>query len=155
LRVAAVAAGDAVLGGEGRGPLRRAGADRGHHPVVEGGDARGELGGDAAGGGDAPPDRVVHAPHDGPAGLVLAAGSGGQTPDIAARTKGFGLVSGHMSSHATKVVTLEPTRRRLSGRQAATVDELIAAAGAELAAGGYESLTVRRVARRAGVAPAT
>jgi TetR/AcrR family transcriptional regulator, cholesterol catabolism regulator len=52
-------------------------------------------------------------------------------------------------------LTLEPTRRRLSGRQAATVDELIAAAGAELAAVGYEALTVRRVARRAGVAPAT
>jgi AcrR family transcriptional regulator len=55
----------------------------------------------------------------------------------------------------SSALTLEPTRRRLSGRQAATVDELIAAAGAELAAGGYEALTVRRVARRAGVAPAT
>jgi TetR/AcrR family transcriptional regulator, cholesterol catabolism regulator len=53
------------------------------------------------------------------------------------------------------VVALEPTRRRLSGRQAATVDVLMAAAGAELAACGYEALTVRRVARRAGVAPAT
>ncbi len=49
----------------------------------------------------------------------------------------------------------EATRRRLSPRRAATVDRLAAAVLDELAAGGYAALTVRSVARRAGVAPAT
>ena len=52
-------------------------------------------------------------------------------------------------------VLLEPTRRRLTPRQAATVDRLAAAVLDELGGGGYDALTVRRVARRAGVAPAT
>jgi AcrR family transcriptional regulator len=52
-------------------------------------------------------------------------------------------------------VLLEPTRRRLTPRQAATVDRLAAAVLDELDGGGYDALTVRRVARRAGVAPAT
>ena len=49
----------------------------------------------------------------------------------------------------------EATRRHLSERQARTVDGLVDAALAELRATGYADLTVRNVARRAGVAPAT
>lgn len=49
----------------------------------------------------------------------------------------------------------EATRRRLSGRQAATVQRLVDAVVGELAEVGYEDMTVRNVARRAGVAPAT
>jgi AcrR family transcriptional regulator len=50
----------------------------------------------------------------------------------------------------------EATRRRLSPRRAATVDRLAAAVVAELGqTGDYAALTVRAVARRAGVAPAT
>jgi AcrR family transcriptional regulator len=49
----------------------------------------------------------------------------------------------------------ESTRRRLSSRQARTVQKLTAAAVEELRAVGYDGLTVRNVARRAGVAPAT
>ncbi|HEX6417633.1 MAG TPA: helix-turn-helix domain-containing protein [Acidimicrobiales bacterium] len=49
----------------------------------------------------------------------------------------------------------EATRRRLSERRAATVARLAGAAIDELAASGYEALTVRGVARRAGVSPAT
>ena len=49
----------------------------------------------------------------------------------------------------------EPTRRRLSTRQAHTVHGLTVAAVEELRERGYEALTVRNVARRAGVAPAT
>ena len=47
------------------------------------------------------------------------------------------------------------TRRHLSERQADTVQRLADATVAEVRAVGYESLTVRNVARRAGVAPAT
>ena len=51
---------------------------------------------------------------------------------------------------------MEPaTRRHLSVRQAQTVANLVEAAVAELAATGYSALTVRNVAKRAGVAPAT
>jgi AcrR family transcriptional regulator len=46
-------------------------------------------------------------------------------------------------------------RRRLTARQAATVERLTRALVAELEAVGYDDLTVRSVARRAGVAPAT
>ena len=46
-------------------------------------------------------------------------------------------------------------RRRLSARQAATVERLTGALLAELEAVGYDALPVRSVARRAGVAPAT
>jgi AcrR family transcriptional regulator len=49
----------------------------------------------------------------------------------------------------------ESTRRRLTGRQADTVRRLAEAAVAEVRQAGYEGLTVRNVARRAGVAPAT
>jgi AcrR family transcriptional regulator len=49
----------------------------------------------------------------------------------------------------------ESTRRRLSTRQARTVQKLTAAVVEELRAVGYDGLTVRNVARRAGVAPAT
>ena len=49
----------------------------------------------------------------------------------------------------------ESTRRRLTPRQAEVVRRLVEAAAAEARDQGYEKLTVRGVARRAGVAPAT
>lgn len=49
----------------------------------------------------------------------------------------------------------EATRRQLSARQAKTVQRLTEAAVEELRAVGYDELTVRSVAKRAGVAPAT
>lgn len=49
----------------------------------------------------------------------------------------------------------ESPRRRLTTRQAQTVDRLCDAAVDEVRLAGYEGLTVRNVARRAGVAPAT
>jgi AcrR family transcriptional regulator len=52
-------------------------------------------------------------------------------------------------------VATDAPRRALSPRQAATVDGLVTAAVDELAASGYGGLSVRNVARRAGVAPAT
>ncbi len=52
-------------------------------------------------------------------------------------------------------VPADPTRRALTARQAETVGVLVDAAVDELRATGYEGLTVRNVARRAGVAPAT
>lgn len=60
-----------------------------------------------------------------------------------------------MSSFGAVPLHTEPTRRELSERQALTVQRLADAAVAELRAGGYDALTVRNVARRAGVAPAT
>src|SRR5690606_25562569 len=68
-----------------------------------------------------------------------------------------GLLSGQMSSSVVPIVTpaSESTRRRLSPRQAATVQKLVVAAVEELREVGYDALTVRNVARRAGVAPAT
>jgi AcrR family transcriptional regulator len=48
-----------------------------------------------------------------------------------------------------------PVRRHLSERQADTVAKLADAAVDEVRVGGYDGLTVRNVARRAGVAPAT
>jgi AcrR family transcriptional regulator len=47
------------------------------------------------------------------------------------------------------------SRRQLSGRPADTVAALVDAAVAEVAETGFEGLTVRNVARRAGVSPAT
>jgi AcrR family transcriptional regulator len=47
------------------------------------------------------------------------------------------------------------TRRQLSGRPADTVAALVDAAVAEVADTGYDGLTIRNVARRAGVSPAT
>ena len=49
----------------------------------------------------------------------------------------------------------ESTRRRLTGRQADTVRRLTDAAVEEIRETGFDGLTVRNVARRAGVAPAT
>lgn len=63
------------------------------------------------------------------------------------------IVSGHVSGNEPP--TTEPTRRRLTERQADTVRRLTGAAVAEVGETGYEGLTVRNVARRAGVAPAT
>ena len=60
------------------------------------------------------------------------------------------LVSRHMSSSITEL-----PRRRLTERQADMVQRLTDAAVAEIRARGYEGLTVRNVAARAGVAPAT
>lgn len=50
---------------------------------------------------------------------------------------------------------VEATRRRLTARQAEVVANLVRAAEEETEEGGYAGLTVRTVARRAGVAPAT
>jgi AcrR family transcriptional regulator len=49
----------------------------------------------------------------------------------------------------------EPTRRLLTPRQAGTVHRLTEAGVREVRASGYENLSIRDVARRAGVAPAT
>ncbi len=49
----------------------------------------------------------------------------------------------------------EAPRRWLTERQAEAVDELLDAAEAEVEVTGYDGLSVRNVARRAGVAPAT
>jgi AcrR family transcriptional regulator len=51
--------------------------------------------------------------------------------------------------------TAEVGRRDLGGRQAVRVDALVAATVEELRLHGYEGLTVRNAARRAGVAAAT
>jgi AcrR family transcriptional regulator len=55
----------------------------------------------------------------------------------------------------TGAPVLEATRRRLTHRQAEVVRQLIDATAAEVDQDGYAGLTVRNVARRAGVAPAT
>jgi AcrR family transcriptional regulator len=65
-----------------------------------------------------------------------------------------------MARSATAVVdhdspVLEATRRRLSPRQAEVVMALVQATSEEVEEVGYAGLTVRTVARRAGVAPAT
>ena len=52
-------------------------------------------------------------------------------------------------------IALEASRRRLTARQAAVVEELVEAAAVVAREEGYDGLTVRSVARRAGVAPAT
>jgi AcrR family transcriptional regulator len=62
-------------------------------------------------------------------------------------------MSGHVSGE--RPLATEPTRRRLTERQADTVRRLTDAAVEEVRESGYEGLTVRNVARRAGVAPAT
>jgi AcrR family transcriptional regulator len=59
-----------------------------------------------------------------------------------------------VSSTAVQLPTAA-TRRHLTDRQAKTVHKLTEAAVAELLDGGYTGLTVRGVAKRAGVAPAT
>ena len=60
-----------------------------------------------------------------------------------------------MSSLGAVPLHAEAPRRALSDRQARTLQRLVDAAVAELRAGGYDALSVRNVARRAGVAPAT
>lgn len=55
-----------------------------------------------------------------------------------------------MSSHLSTL-----PRQTLNPRQAETVERLFAAAVEELAEVGHEALTIRRVAQRAGVSPAT
>jgi len=53
---------------------------------------------------------------------------------------------------------MEPTeapRRHLSPRQADLVDRLVVAAAEEVEEGSYDSITVRSIARRAGVSPAS
>lgn len=69
----------------------------------------------------------------------------------------IGLLSGQMSSLVSTQdpVPIEATRRRLSSRQAATVERLVEAAVEELRAQHFEGLTIRNVAARAGVSPAT
>jgi AcrR family transcriptional regulator len=59
-----------------------------------------------------------------------------------------------VSSTAVQVSTASP-RRHLSDRQAKTVNRLTEAAVDELIEHGFTALTVRTVAKRAGVAPAT
>ena len=59
-----------------------------------------------------------------------------------------------MSSTTVQLPTAAP-RRHLSERQAKTVHRLTEAAVVELVEVGYPALTVRNVAKRAGVAPAT
>ncbi|HEY1733906.1 MAG TPA: TetR/AcrR family transcriptional regulator [Acidimicrobiales bacterium] len=52
----------------------------------------------------------------------------------------------------------EPTeapRRHLTSRQTAVVDRLVEAAAAEVEAHAYDGITVRSIAKRAGVSPAT
>lgn len=65
--------------------------------------------------------------------------------------------TGRVSSTSVQVssAATEAPRRHLSERQARTVDGLVDAALGELRAVGYSDLTVRNVAKRAGVAPAT
>ena len=60
-----------------------------------------------------------------------------------------------MTETAVAVLAAEASRRRLTVRQVAVVENLVEAAAAEARQQGYEGLTVRNVARRAGVAPAT
>jgi len=60
-----------------------------------------------------------------------------------------------MSRHVSRNVNLESTRRRLTERQADTVQRLTQAAVEVLRDEGFTGLTVRMVASRAGVAPAT
>lgn len=55
-----------------------------------------------------------------------------------------------MSSHSSTIA-----RRRLDRRQAETADRLLAAGLEELREAGHEALTIRAVAQRAGVSPAT
>jgi AcrR family transcriptional regulator len=60
-----------------------------------------------------------------------------------------------MAPPSTAAPAAAPTRRGLAGRQAERVDALVDATIAELRSVGYDGLTVRNVARRAGVAAAT
>ncbi len=66
-----------------------------------------------------------------------------------------GAITVVMSRHVSRNVNLESTRRRLTEKQADTVDRLTRAAVEVLREEGFAGLTVRTVASRAGVAPAT
>jgi len=59
------------------------------------------------------------------------------------------------SRSAAPLVSLDQARPRRAERRALTVERLTRAAVEEIRAHGYDGLTVRNVARRAGVAPAT
>jgi len=66
--------------------------------------------------------------------------------------------TGRVASEGAVVVTAEAaetTRRRLTIKQAAVVQRLVDAAADEARERGYEGMTVRSAAKRAGVAPAT
>jgi len=63
--------------------------------------------------------------------------------------------SAALSDQSPGLVDIEATRRRLTARQAEVVAKLVLAAEEETEEVGYAGLTVRGVARRAGVAPAT
>lgn len=60
-----------------------------------------------------------------------------------------------LSGVTAEAAAIAVPRRRLAGRPADTVDRLVEAAVGEVRATGYDGLTVRNVAARAGVAPAT
>jgi AcrR family transcriptional regulator len=60
-----------------------------------------------------------------------------------------------VSDAAMTLPAAEASRRRLTLRQVAVVEQLVDAAADEARQHGYEGVTVRNVARRAGVAPAT
>ena len=60
-----------------------------------------------------------------------------------------------MTEAAVGILAAEASRRRLTVRQVAVVEQLLEAAADEARDQGYDGVTVRNVARRAGVAPAT
>ncbi len=70
-------------------------------------------------------------------------------------------MSSQVSSQGTGSLSTSPVkpesspRRHLNARQAETVERLLAAALDELNDAGHEALTIRTVAQRAGVSPAT
>ena len=66
-----------------------------------------------------------------------------------------GHVSRLLSGHMSRTPVIESTRRRHSEREIDAVQRLVDASADELDAKGYDGLTVRNVARRAGMAPAT
>jgi AcrR family transcriptional regulator len=55
----------------------------------------------------------------------------------------------------SRVAAVEAPRRHLTERQAELVERLVAAAAEEVEDQGYRAISVRSIARRAGVAPAT
>lgn len=63
-------------------------------------------------------------------------------------------MSSQVSSSSSSGVGHTP-RRHLNARQVETVERLLAAAAEELTVAGHEALTIRTVATRAGVSPAT
>lgn len=60
-----------------------------------------------------------------------------------------------MFGHMSKLTALRPSPTELTARQAATLERLVAAAAEEARARTLDEVTVRTVARRAGVVPAT